>query len=193
MVSYGTVVGGFAAVLVAYSIVRYLGGAHNNLVEARQRVDRTWGDVEVLLQRRYDELAKLVDIAREHTEIEQEILAELITARERLVEAETRTAKARADREARETVNEIYQLSDEYPELQHDEHFVEIRDTISELEQRLEDRREYYNEAVARYNARLDRFPEKALAAFQGYEPQESFVADEAARDGIDIGERFAR
>lgn len=192
MVSYTTVIVGFAVVITAYSIVRYLGGAHNNLVEARQRVDRTWGDVEVLLQRRYDELADLIDLAREHTEIEQEILAELIAARERLAEAETRTAKARADREARETVTEIYELSAEYPELRHDEHFADIRDAISELEQRLENRREYYNEAVTRYNARLDRLPEKAFASVQGYEHQEPFIAADEARDGIDIRERFA-
>lgn len=193
MVSYVTVVVGFAAVITVYSVVRYLGGAHNNLVEARHRVDRTWGDVEVLLQRRYDEIADLIDLAREHTEIEQEILAELITARERLVEAETRTAMAHADKEARETVNEIYELSAEYPELRHNEHFGDIRDTISELEQRLEDRREYYNEAVARYNARLERLPEKAFASIQGYEREETFVADDEARDGIDIREQFAR
>lgn len=193
MVSAVTVIVGFAVVVTAYSIVRYLGGAHNNLVEARQRVDRTWGDVEVLLQRRYDELAELIDLAREHTEIEQEILAELVDARERLVEAETRTEQARADVVVRETVDEIYELSAEYPELHHDEHFENIRDTIAELEQRLENRREYYNEAVARYNARLDRLPEKAFASLNGYERQQPFAAADEAREGIDIGDRFAR
>lgn len=193
MVSYVTVVVGFAVVIVAYSLVRYLGGAHNNLVDARQRVDRTWGDVEVLLQRRYDEVADLIDLAREHTEIEQEVLSELKTARERLVEAETRTDQARADVQVRQTVDKIYQFSAEYPELRNDEHFTNIGETISDLEQRLENRREYYNEAVARYNARLDRFPEKVFASMQGYERREPFTANEEAREGVDIRERFAR
>lgn len=192
MVSYVEVVVGFAAVLTVYSIVRYLGGAHNNLVEARHRVDRTWGDVEVLLQRRYDEVGDLIDLAREHSEIEQEILAELITARERLVEAETRRDRARADAVVREAVDEIYALSAEYPELRSHEHFADVRETISDLEQRLEDRREYYNEAVARYNVRLDRLPEKAFAPILGYEREHPFSAADEAREGIDVRERFA-
>lgn len=191
MVTLVDVVVGFAAVLVAYSLVRYLGAAHNSLVDAHGNVDRTWGNVEVLLQRRHDEVANLVDVASEHVETEQEVLAEVMVARERLVEAETPKQQAQADRIVRQAVEEVYQLSDEYPDLQSHDHFTNLREKISRLEQRLEDRREYYNEAVARYNARLDRFPETVFASMQGYEPREPFVADEDARDGVDVRERF--
>lgn len=191
MVSFGEVIVAFAAVVLAYSLVRYLGATHNNLVDARGNVDRTWGNVEVLLQRRHDEVANLVDVASEHVETEQEVLAEVMVARERLVEAETPKQQAQADLVVRQAVEEVYQLPDDYPELRSHDHFTNLREKISRLEQRLEDRREYYNEAVARYNARLDCFPETVFASVQGYESREPFVADEAARDGVDVRERF--
>lgn len=193
MVSYPSVVAGFAALLVVYSLVRYLGSAHNNLVEARENVDRTWGNVETLLQRRHDEVTQLVDLAREHADLEQEILAEVLVARERLVEADTPSERALADVKIRRAVDEIYNLADDYPDLRADEHFEELRETITELERRLEDRREYYNESVARYNARLDRFPESLFAARRGYERREPFTAAEEARETVDIREQFAR
>lgn len=191
MVSFGQFLVGFAALLVAYSVARYLRAAHDNLVEARSNVERTWGNVEVLLQRRYDEVANLVDVASEHVETEQEVLAEVMVARERLVEAESPADRAEADLTVRAALEDVYQLSDDYPELRSHDHFENLRETISDLERRLEDRREYYNEAVARYNARLDRVPETLFASMQGYEPREPFVADDAARDGVDIRERF--
>lgn len=193
MVTYVDVVVGFGVLLLAYSTVRYLGSAHNHLVEARENVERTWGNVETLLQRRHDEVTELVDLAREHVDIEQDVLAEVFVARERLVEADTPKEQALADVKIRRAVDEIYQLSDDYPDLRADEHFEELRDTISELEQRLENRREYYNEAAARYNARLDRFPETVFATTRDYERREPFAADEAAREAVDIGERLAR
>ncbi|MFC7228171.1 LemA family protein [Salinirubellus salinus] len=193
MVSFPSVVAGFAGLLVVYSLVRYLGSAHNNLVEARQNVDRTWGNVETLLQRRHDEVASLVAVAREHVDVEQEVLAEVLVARERLVEADTPSQRALAEVEVKRAVDEIYNLADDYPELRADEHFAELGETITELERRLEDRREYYNEAVARYNARLDRFPESLFASRRDYEPREPFSADEEARERVDIREQFAR
>lgn len=192
MVSFVDVVAGFAIIVLTYSVVRYLGAAHNNLVDARQQVDRTWSNVEVLLQRRYDEVTKLVDLTREHVSLEQDVLAEVLVARERLVEADTPTERALADVKVRQAVDQLYQLSDDYPDLQADDHFTNLRETISHLEQRLEDRREYYNEAVSRYNARLDRFPETVFATARGYQPKEPFVADEEAADGVDVRERFS-
>ena len=81
---------------------------------------------------------------------------------------------------------------EEYPELRTDEKFGDVRDSLQTIEGRLENRREYYNEAVMRYNATLERVPERYIAARRGYEPREPFEASEQANDDFSIRGRLA-
>lgn len=193
MVEFVTVVAGFAVLVVAYSAVRYLGAAHNNVVEARERCEKAWSDVDVLLERRAEEIGSLADVAREHVSHEREVLEEVMAARERAIEARNPQEAAEAMVALRESAQEVYDLTDEYPELASNDRFDELTASIRSIEQRLENRREQYNEAVRAYNARLDRVPERFVAAYRGYERRTPFVASADARDGVDVGERLDR
>lgn len=191
MVEFTTVLAVFAVLVVGYSGVRYLGSAHNNLVDARERCAKAWSDVDVLLERRTDEVGSLVDVTRKHVSYEHEVLRDVMEARERVVEANDPDEAADAVVAMRSTLEGIYELSEEYPELASSERFDELTDSIRTLEQRLENRREQYNEAVRAYNARLDQVPEGFFADSMGYERKTPFVASAEARDGVDVGERL--
>lgn len=192
MVTFGQVILGFAVLVVGYGLVRFLGTAHNNLVDARERYIRAWGNVEVLVERRYEELGDLIDVVREQVGHELDVLDRVIAARQEAIEAQTPVAIARAQLSVDQSVDELYDLADEYPDLEASDAFEELRQQIRANEQRLEDRREFYNDAVARYNARLAKLPEQLFAALYGFERREPFEASEAARDGVEVGRRLA-
>lgn len=193
MVGYTTVVLGFAATVGGYAAVRYVGRVERNLLEARERCDRAWANVEVLLERRHDEIGTLVDLAAEHVEHERAVLQDLLDARERAIEAQHPPEAAGASIEVREALTDLYALADELPALGSADRFADVRDSLTEIEQRLENRREYYNEVVAAYNARIARFPERLFAARHGLEPREPFRASPSAREEIDVRDRFDR
>lgn len=191
METFTTVLVGFAALVVGYSAVRYFGAAHNNLVEARERCNKTWSDVDVLLERRAEEVGKLVDVTREHVAHDRDVLQEVTDARERIVEAQHPDEAADVSVELKNTLEDIYGLSDEFPELRSSDRFDELTDSIRTLERRIETRREQYNDAVGTYNARLDRVPERFIADRRGFDRRVPFVASSDARDGIDVSERL--
>ena len=191
MVGFTTVVFGFAAAVASYSTVRYVGQVETSLLEARERCGRAWANVEVLLERRQDEVGALIDLASEHVAHERIVLQQLLDARERAIEAQHPSEAASASVEIRDAISDLYALADEVPELQSADRFEDVRDSLTDIERRLENRREHYNEAVAAYNVRISRFPERLLAARHGLEPREPFRASAAARDGIDVRERF--
>lgn len=193
MVTFAEVVAGFLALVLAYSAFAYLSRANNDLAEARAECERAWGNVEVLLERRYDEVRDLVDLAVEHTDLDREVLAETLVARERLVEAQNPENAAFVDVELRSVAEGIYGLADEYPDLRSHDEFDNLRERITDLENRLENRREFYNEAVAAYNARLHRFPETLFASLHGFDERQPFTASEGKRDGVDVRERIRR
>lgn len=190
---FATVVVLFAVVLAGYAVARYVRTVNEDLLEAQARCDRAWANVEVLLERRYDEVGVLVDLAAEHMDYERELLEELLEARERAIEAQDPSAAADASVEIKEAVSELYSLSEEYPSLRAADRFDDVRDSLREVEQRLENRREYYNDAVTTYNARIQGIPELFLAEIHGMESRSPFWASDAAREGIDVRERLHR
>ena len=115
----------------------------------------------------------------------------LVEARESAIEAGTPAEAAEAEVEIRESVREFYSLAEEMPELRTDEKFADVRDSLREIEQRLENRREYYNDAVRQYNALLEKVPERYVVARRGYDSREYFEADEAAKGEFSVRERL--
>ncbi|WP_249361552.1 hypothetical protein [Haloterrigena sp. H1] len=51
-------------------------------MEANERCENTWADVEVLLERRRSELEQLVDLTNEHVAHERDLLAGIVDALE---------------------------------------------------------------------------------------------------------------
>ncbi|MEY7850458.1 LemA family protein [Natrarchaeobius sp. A-rgal3] len=191
MAWFAIVVLGFAAAIASYSGLRYFGRVETTVLEASERCDRAWANVEVLLERRHDEVGSLIDLAAEHVEHERAVLQELLDARERAIDAQNPAEAAQASLEIREAVGDLYALADEVPALQSADRFDDVRDSLTTIEGRLESRREYYNEAVAAYNVRINRFPEQFVATRHGLERREPFRASAAAREGIDVSDRF--
>ncbi|WP_436345517.1 LemA family protein [Natronorubrum sp. FCH18a] len=185
------VIVGFAALVVVYSVVRYLGRAQARLMEAHENCEKTWADIEVLLERRQAELEQLIDLTNEHVSHERDLLAGIVDAREGIVEAQSPEEVAAVAVSLRETTQEVYTLSDEHPELASNERFDELSTSIKRLEQRLEDRREQYNEAVATYNTLRYTFPESAFANYHGLSRREPFVASYRAHEGVEVGDRL--
>lgn len=192
MVGIPAVVVGFAALVVAYSLGRYLLGAHGDLLAAREETERAWSNVEVLLERRYDHLGALIDVAVEQMDHEREVVRELADARTEAIEAATPTRIARAEVDVQNGLRNLNEFAEEYPEFESTERFEELQDRLGELEGRLESRREYYNDAVATFNARLRTVPERFFADWEGFERREPFEASDEAREGLDVRERFA-
>lgn len=192
MVEFTTVLLLFAVFFVAYVAIKYLGSAHNNLVEARERCEKAWSDVDVLLERRAEEIGNLIDVTREHVSHEREVLREVMDAREQVVDVQNPDQASEAVVLMENSLEEVYALSEEYPELRSNERFDELTDTIRTLEQRIETRREQYNDAVSTYNARLERMPERFVADYRGYDRRKPFVASADAREGIDVGDRLS-
>ncbi|MFA9502034.1 LemA family protein [Natrinema sp. H-ect1] len=192
MALYGVVVVGFGFLVVAYSVVRYLGHAQARLMTAHENCEKTWADIEVLLERRRAELEQLVDLTNEHVSHERDLLAGIVDAREGAIEAQSPAEAAAVAVSLRDATQEVYALSDEYPELASNDRFEELSRSIRRLEQRLEDRREQYNEAVATYNALLYTFPESLFARYHRFGRRQPFVASRGAHEGVDVGERLA-
>jgi LemA protein len=139
-------------IVLIYGIISY-----NRLVVLRNNVKKAWGNIDVLLKQRHDELPKLVAVCKEYMQHEQVTLERVISARGRIAQARAAGdmgALGVAEGTLRTGLGQLFALVENYPELKANENFQHLRARISSLENAIADRREFYNLGFGRVGIR---------------------------------------
>jgi LemA protein len=186
LVALGTIVAATVVMGGGFVVSRY-----NRLVQVEENVDRAWANVEVVLKQRSSELPKIIDVARSYLEHEQDVLREVTQARSAAQQAQGPRAEAEADQQVRGALANLFAVSEDYPELHSNEQFLQLRERVSSLEERIADRRELYNESTTIYNARIRQFPDLLFAKGMGLGERALFEAEAGALRDVDVGARL--
>lgn len=145
--------------LVAYVILIY-----NGLVQLRNDIDKAWSNIDVLLKQRFDELPKLIKVCEAYMQHERKTLEAVIQARSQVTSARGDKEKLQAQNALTETLRSLFMVVERYPELKADAAFRSLGNRISEIEDQIADRREFYNDAANLYNIRIAQFPDVLVA-----------------------------
>jgi LemA protein len=145
----------------------YAATIYNNLVRLKHDVEKSWANIDVLLKQRHDELPKLVETAKQYMKHEQETFEKVMRARSAVSEARQAgdvAALGPAEGQLRMGLGSLFAVAEAYPELKADRSFQQLQDRISQLENSIADRREFYNATVTNLNVRIEQFPDVLIA-----------------------------
>jgi LemA protein len=81
----------------------------------------------------------------------------------------------------------LFAVAENYPQLKANENFLKLQARISELEDRIADRREFFNDDVNTYNTRIGQIPEVFVASYMNLKPRSMFKASEEDRKLVDV------
>jgi len=87
----------------------------------------------------------------------------------------------------------FFTVAEGYPQLRANQSFLALQNRISELEERIADRREYFNDDVNTYNTRIAQLPEVFMARLMKLRPREMFRVNEQERQPVDVKLSLAR
>ena len=174
---------GFAAA----AAVLYGVGIYNGLVRLKHNVDQAWANIDVLLKQRGDELPKLVDTVKGYISHEKEVLTKITEARAAVMGARSVGEQSQADNALRGALGQLFAVAEGYPELKADSSFQQLQNRISEIEEQISDRREFYNHSVNAHNVRIEQVPDVFVAGFMRLAPRELFEAAEEDRRDVKI------
>ncbi|NTU43893.1 MAG: LemA family protein [Nitrospirales bacterium] len=175
------------AVLALVILAGYLVGVYNQLIQVRVNVDKAWSNIHVLEKQRYDELPKLVKVCETYMQFERETLERVIRARTLFMEAKGPAEVAKADSSLSSALKSLFAVAESYPDLKANQSFFQLQGRISQLENQIADRREFYNESVAIFNARIEQVPYVFVAQALRYEPREMYEVSEREIASPDI------
>jgi LemA protein len=178
-----TVVQGAMILLFVVGVLVYSVMLYNELVRLRNDNDCAWANIDVLLKQRHDEIPNLVETVKGYMQHEQQTLLAVTQARTASIAAASIRQKAQADLAMTGALRGLFAVAENYPQLKANENFLKLQTRITELEERIADRREFFNDDVNTYNTRIGQIPYVFVASFMNLKPRDMFkVSDEDRR-----------
>ena len=153
----------------------YFIGIYNQLIQIKVNVDKSWSNIEVLEKQRYDEIPKLVKVCEGYMKYERETLEKVIEARTRFLNAQGPADMAQAGSQMAGALKSLFAVAENYPDLKANQNFTQLQGRVTQLENEIADRREFYNESVNINNARIQQVPYVFVAGMAGCSPREMY------------------
>jgi LemA protein len=166
---------GWVILIALVLLIVVLIGMYNSLVRLKVTTDNAWADIDVQLKRRYDLIPNLVETVKGYAAHEKDTLEAVINARNRAMSATSPADKAQAENMLSGTLKSLFALSEAYPQLRAIESFTSLQNTLSQIEDTVQNARRYYNAVVRDLNTKIQQFPTNIFAGMLGFKPREFF------------------
>jgi LemA protein len=178
---------GVVLLLVIVGMLLYFITIYNSLVRLKNDIDKAWANIDVLLKQRHDELPKLIDTCKGYMQYEQKTFQMVTEARTAFMNANSVAEKAQADNMMTGALKSLFAVSENYPELKANNNFMQLQGRITELEEKIADRREFFNDDLNTYNIRIQQLPDVFVARMLNLQPRQLFKVDEADRQDVEV------
>lgn len=172
------VIVGILLILACYVISVY-----NKLVNARNKVENQFSQVDVQLKRRADLIPNLVETVKGYAKHEEGTLTAVIEARNKAVSASSVNDKIDANNQLTGALNKLFALSEAYPELKANENFMSLQTDLKDTEDKITYARQFYNDSAMNFNNLVEMFPSNIVASIFKFKKFEFFSATEAEKE----------
>ena len=166
-----------------FLLVCYVIGIYNKLVNARNKVDNQFSQIDIQLKRRSDLIPNLVETVKGYAKHEKETLTEVIEARNKAVSANGINAKVEAENELSGVLSKLFALTESYPELKANTNFMSLQNDLKDTEDKITYARQFYNDSAMNFNNLVEMFPSNIIANMFKFVKYEFFLADEKAKE----------
>ncbi len=158
----------------------------NGLVRKRNRTQEAWSEIDVELKRRHDLIPNLVSTVQGYATHEQGTFEAVTKARANAVSAGATGDPAQiapAENVLTGALRSLFAVAENYPQLRAVESFLQLQETLTATEDKIEYARRYYNTSARDYNIALQTFPRNMIAGPLGFKAVAFFAADEEDRE----------
>ena len=80
-----------------------------------------------------------------------------------------------------QALGKVFALAEAYPDLKANQNFIELQNSLGELENEIQMARRYYNASARDLNVKVESFPSNLLAGQFGFQKAQFFEITEAA------------
>ncbi len=185
------VIGAIVILLAGWVTIQY-----NGMVANDEAVTTAWAGVESQYQRRSDLIPNLVNTVKGYAAHEKETLEGVVEARAKAtqvtVNADNLTPERfaqfqKAQGELSAVLGRLMRITENYPQLRANENFSALQAQLEGTENRINESRLRFNEAVQKYNLSIRRFPGNIFASLFGFEKRDKFEAEDGTEQAPEV------
>ena len=174
---------GVVGVLAIWFIATY-----NGLITLKNKVEEGWADIETQLKRRYDLIPNMVETVKGYATHESGTLENVTKARNMAMAANSLEEKAQAENMLAGTLKTLFAVAENYPDLKANQNFMDLQQTLRDVEDHLQLARRYFNAVVRDFNTRLQVFPTNMIGGMLGFKDKQFFqVENQTERENVKV------
>jgi LemA protein len=168
-------------------IILIIASSYNGLVNKREDVRKSFGNVQTQYQRRSDLVPNLVNTVKGAADFEQTTLNQVVEARSKASSIQIDPTKATpaqlqqyqaAQGELGQAISRLLVTVESYPQIKAVEAFRDLQAQLEGTENRIAVARKDFNDTAATYNATVQRFPSNITAGVFNFDTFSYFEAD---------------
>ena len=165
---------------IVVAIALWAMGIYNGLVTARNAFRNAFAQIDVQLQRRFDLIPNLVEVAKKYMAHERETLEAVIAARS-AAQSGLAAAKANpgdpaamaqlaaAQGQLNAGLGRLLAVAEAYPDLKANQNMMQLTEELTSTENKVAFARQAFNDSVMAYNNKREVFPNSIFAGMFGF------------------------
>lgn len=157
-------------IIIIVALGTFLITTYNQIVLIRNNVDKSFSNIDVILKQRADEIPNLVETVKATALYENTVLTRLVELRSQYLQSENTNEKIKIAGEVSRNMDSLLISIENYPEIKATQSYLNLQKRLTELENMIADRREYFNESVNLYNTGIQVFPDVIFAKIMNYQ-----------------------
>lgn len=169
-------------IIVAVGLITFLINTYNRLVILKNNSQKAFANIDVVLKQRADEVPNLVKTVKATALNENTILKELVSLRSQYFSTKEDNDKMKIADHIDRRLKSFMITAENYPEIKASQSFLELQKRLSELEDIIADRREYFNDSINLYNTGIEVFPDFIFAKMMNYRKMEMLQFSDAEK-----------
>lgn len=181
---------GLLGIIAVLAIV--LVGMYNGLIKKKNYVDEAFSGIDVALKKRHDLLPNLIETVKAYMKHEKDLLTKVTELRSRAMNPNlTVDEKVNAENQLGQAVGNLMVAIENYPDIKANTNFMQIQNTMNEVEFELSGARKNYNSKVTDFNNAIEMFPTNIMANFMNLTRRAFFEIPAVERENVDVKSLF--
>ena len=168
--------------VIVVAVAFWAMGIYNGLVTARNAFKNAFAQIDVQLQRRFDLIPNLVEVAKKYMAHERETLEAVIAARS-AAQSGLAAAKANpgdpasmaqlaaAQGQLNAGLGRLLAVAESYPDLKANQNMMQLTEELASTENKVAFARQAFNDSVMAYNNKREVFPNSIFAGMFNFAP----------------------
>jgi len=166
-------------IFVLFVSVAWLIGTYNRFIKYKNRIEEAWSGIDVALKRRFNLIPNLIRAIERYEEHETIIFQ---TNNDYFASSTGISNRVEEESQISKSLRGLLALAEAYPDLKASANFLELQNSLNEIEEDIQKARNQYNSYVGRFNTIVESFPATFIARKFEFEKQNYFALDLATQ-----------